>query len=218
MSSSSRWIAGGRTLALALAFASAGESLGPQVPQDTAHKQGTMQMPMNMPMGKKPQKKKPVPKTIKANTIGVAKTAAKTGKKPAPANKTSKIRPVNSQPMAMPMGAESHHAPAQAAQMQMSDTTHASSKPTDTAHIGMPGMHHSADDMMIGPVGVSMERMGSGTTWVPDAVTLPSRRRMLGDWMIMAHGFAFAQYDKQSGERGDDQFGSLNWGMLMGTT
>lgn len=82
----------------------------------------------------------------------------------------------------------------------------------------MPGMHgHTAEDMMIGPAGVSMERMGSGTTWIPDAVTLPNRRRMLGDWMIMAHGFAFLQYDKQSGERGNDQFGSLNWLMLMAT-
>jgi hypothetical protein len=72
-------------------------------------------------------------------------------------------------------------------------------------------------DMMIGPAGVNMERMGSGTTWIPDAVTIPSRRRMLGDWMLMSHGFVFAQYDKQSGERGDDQFGSLNWGMLMAT-
>jgi hypothetical protein len=91
-------------------------------------------------------------------------------------------------------------------------------KPIDSPHTGMPGMqHHSADDMMIGPAGVSMERMGSGTTWIPDAVSMPNRRRMLGDWMIMAHGFAFAQYDKQSGERGDDQFGSLNWAMLMAT-
>lgn len=91
-------------------------------------------------------------------------------------------------------------------------------QPVDSAHVGMPGMkHHSADDMMIGPVGVSMERMGSGTTWIPDAVTLPSRKRMLGDWMLMAHGFVFAQYDRQSRERGDDQFGSLNWGMLMAT-
>jgi hypothetical protein len=40
---------------------------------------------------------------------------------------------------------------------------------------------------------------------------------MLGDWMIMAHGFAFVQYDKQGGERGNDQFGSLNWLMLMAT-
>ncbi|MGI8400370.1 MAG: hypothetical protein ACR2NS_02040 [Gemmatimonadaceae bacterium] len=84
--------------------------------------------------------------------------------------------------------------------------------------MNMPGMHgHTTEDMMIGPAGVSMERMGSGTTWIPDAVTMPNRRRMLGDWMIMAHGFAFAQYDKQGGERGDDQLGSLNWLMLMAT-
>ena len=90
------------------------------------------------------------------------------------------------------------------------------SHPADSAQMAMPGMgHHSVEDMMIGPAGVSMERMGSGTTWIPDAVTLPNRRRMFGDWMIMAHGFVFAQYDKQGGERGDDQFGSLNWLMLM---
>jgi hypothetical protein len=33
----------------------------------------------------------------------------------------------------------------------------------------------------------------------------------------MSHGFVFAQYDKQSGERGEEQFGSLNWIMLMAT-
>jgi hypothetical protein len=82
----------------------------------------------------------------------------------------------------------------------------------------MPGIRgHSTEDMMIGPAGVSMERMGSGTTWIPDAVSMPSRRRMFGDWMVMAHGFVFVQYDKQSGERGSDQFGSLNWAMLMAT-
>lgn len=84
--------------------------------------------------------------------------------------------------------------------------------------MNMPGMRgHTADDMMIGPAGVSMERMGSGTTWIPDAVTLPSRNRMLGAWMLMTHGFVFVQYDHQSGERGDDQLGSLNWVMLMAT-
>jgi hypothetical protein len=86
------------------------------------------------------------------------------------------------------------------------------------AGMNMSGMHgHTTADMMIGPAGVSMERMGSGTSWIPDAVGMPSRRRMLGDWMIMSHGFVFAQYDKQSGERGADQFGSLNWAMLMAT-
>jgi hypothetical protein len=112
-----------------------------------------------------------------------------------------------------------------AAQEPAHDTAHQKipekkmpSKPTDSAHMRMPGMQpHSAEDMMVGPAGVSMERMGSGTTWIPDAVTLPSRNRMLHEWMIMTHGFVFAQYDHQSGERGDDQFGSLNWVMLMAT-
>ena len=69
--------------------------------------------------------------------------------------------------------------------------------------------------MMIDPLGVSMERMGSGTTWIPDAVPLPARHVISGSWLLMLHGFAFMQYDKQGGPRGDDQFGSLNWAMLM---
>jgi hypothetical protein len=62
-----------------------------------------------------------------------------------------------------------------------------------------------------------MDRIGSGTTWIPDAVRLPSRHFMVGDWDLMAHGFVFAQYDRQSGDRGDKQIGSLNWGMFMAT-
>jgi hypothetical protein len=69
--------------------------------------------------------------------------------------------------------------------------------------------------MMIDPLGVPMERMGSGTTWIPDAVGLPARHTMAGSWLLMLHGFGFVQYDKQGGPRGDDQFGSLNWAMLM---
>jgi len=65
------------------------------------------------------------------------------------------------------------------------------------------------------PLGISMERMGSGTTWIPDAVTLPARHFRAGSWELMLHGFAFAQYNTQDGPRGDDQFGSLNWGMFM---
>ena len=69
--------------------------------------------------------------------------------------------------------------------------------------------------MMIEPLGISMGRMGSGTTWIPDAVTLPTREFMAGNWDLMLHGFVFGQYNKQGGPRGDDQFGSLNWGMFM---
>ncbi len=60
-----------------------------------------------------------------------------------------------------------------------------------------------------------MDRMGSGTTWIPDAVALPAHHFSIGDWSAMLHGFVFAQYDRQSGARGADQVGSLNWGMLM---
>ena len=65
------------------------------------------------------------------------------------------------------------------------------------------------------PLGISMDRMGSGTTWIPDAAALPSRHMTSGSWEIMLHGFGFVQYESQSGLRGDSQFGSLNWGMLM---
>jgi hypothetical protein len=78
-----------------------------------------------------------------------------------------------------------------------------------TQGMQMPGM--SVPD----PLGVSMERMGSGTTWIPDAVSLPSRHFSAGQWDLMVHGFVFAQFDAQSGPRGGNQFGSLNWGMFM---
>lgn len=252
MSWSSRWIADGCTLALALSFGSADKPLVAQAAQDTAHKKGTMQMPMNMPMGKKAQKKKATPKASATKKPAVGKSG-KTAKRSARTGAAAKKRvaPSNAQPMAMPMpmGAAAHH-PAKAGQKQIADSTHAMhgdtahmdmigmkmqpapakadsmtmpemdmpSKPMDSAQMGTGGMiRHAAEDMMTGPAGVSMERMGSGTTWIPDAVTLPSRERMLGSWMIMTHGFVFAQYDKQNGERGDDQFGSLNWIMLMAT-
>ena len=69
--------------------------------------------------------------------------------------------------------------------------------------------------MTSGPLGLSMDRMGSGTTWIPDAVSVPSAHIVSDRWMLMLHGFVFAQYDKQNGPRGDDQIGSLNWAMLM---
>jgi hypothetical protein len=176
MFSSSRLIASGFGLALALLVTIAEKPLSAQAAtQDTAHKKGTMQMPDT---------------TRAIHTDSAHHKMGGMRMQPAPARIDSTTMPG----MEMPP------------------------KPTDSARMNLPGMKpHTADDMMIGPVGVSMERMGSGTTWIPDAVALPSRRRMFRDWMIMAHGFVFAQYDKQSGERGDDQFGSLNWGMLMAT-
>jgi len=77
-----------------------------------------------------------------------------------------------------------------------------------------PGMPIS---MVPDPLGISMDRLGSGTTWIPDAVALPPRRFNAGAWNLMVHGFAFGQYESQSGTRGGSQFGSVNWAMLMAT-
>ena len=88
----------------------------------------------------------------------------------------------------------------------------------------MPGMRmpapdssrsHSAVTRLTDPLGVPMDRMGSGTTWIPDAVSLPSRHYSVGSWDLMLHSFVFVQENKQGGTRGTSQFGSLNWGMFM---
>jgi hypothetical protein len=93
--------------------------------------------------------------------------------------------------------------------MRMGDTT-AGARATPMGQMG--GMHMMTPD----PLGVSMDRMGSGTTWVPDAAPIPSLYFTApGHWDVTGHGFAFAQYDKQGGTRGGEQLGSLNWMMLM---
>jgi hypothetical protein len=57
--------------------------------------------------------------------------------------------------------------------------------------------------------------MGSGTSWVPDVTTMHALHTTAGGWDLMLHGVAFLQYDAQGTRRGDTQFGSINWGMLM---
>jgi hypothetical protein len=65
------------------------------------------------------------------------------------------------------------------------------------------------------PFGIPMTRMGSGTAWLPDASAMRAWHFMADRWMMMLHGDVFLQYDHQGGPRGADQFGSINWGMLM---
>lgn len=75
----------------------------------------------------------------------------------------------------------------------------------------------SGMSMITSPLGISMNRMGSGTSWIPDAVSLPTYETTAGAWDLMAHGVGFAQYDTQGSDRGAGQFGSLNWAMGMAT-
>lgn len=69
--------------------------------------------------------------------------------------------------------------------------------------------------MMMGPLGISMSREASGTSWLPDSSPMYAYHRMTGSWLVMLHGNAFLQYIRDGGDRGDDQFGSTNWGMGM---
>ena len=77
---------------------------------------------------------------------------------------------------------------------------------------------HSASEMaerMAGVLGIPHTRLGSGTSWQPEAAPHYGWHFLRGGWSLMVHGVAYAEYDRQLGPRGDDQFGSINWGMLM---
>jgi hypothetical protein len=82
----------------------------------------------------------------------------------------------------------------------------------------MPGMQHGhgmCSNVMIGPLGISQERMGSGTSWMPDSSPMHANHAMWGAWTAMIHGVAFAEFDDQGSERGDTQLGIVDWEMLM---
>jgi hypothetical protein len=60
---------------------------------------------------------------------------------------------------------------------------------------------------------VPMAREGSGTAWLPDASPMYALHARRGPWELMTHGNGFAQFLHESGPRGADQFGSINWVM-----
>jgi hypothetical protein len=69
------------------------------------------------------------------------------------------------------------------------------------------------------PLDIPMNRTGSGTSWLPDAAPMHADHFMAGRWELMLHYVVVGYYDRQNGadpaKRGDDQVGSINWGMLM---
>lgn len=104
------------------------------------------------------------------------------------------IRPAAAQTAEQPMTSEQQHSHPQ------------SPKPAGTNAVDHKQMGH---DSMIS------SRDGSGTAWLPDASLMYAIHAPRGKWMLMAHGSAFLQYLDHRGERGADQFGSINWVMGM---
>src|SRR5439155_10726207 len=71
-----------------------------------------------------------------------------------------------------------------------------------------PDREHEGHDMQVA-------REGSGTSWLPDTTPMYAIHWQRGDWQFMAHENAFLQFLHESGDRGNDQFGSINWVMGM---
>jgi hypothetical protein len=100
---------------------------------------------------------------------------------------------------------EHHHQPEHA------DTAADSMAMRDTTSTGqMLGM-----GMPPRPLGIPMTRMGSGTSWLPDASPMRAYHFMTDRWTLMVHGDVAMYYDHQGTVRGDNQVGSANWAMLM---
>ena len=65
------------------------------------------------------------------------------------------------------------------------------------------------------PEAMPSSRQGSGTAWLPEDSPMYAAHTEAGQWMLMLHGNAFLQYLRESGDRGSDQTGSVNWFMGM---
>jgi hypothetical protein len=78
--------------------------------------------------------------------------------------------------------------------------------------------HHMMMMMQPGPLGLPMNRMGSGTSWLPDETPMHAEHVMAGGWQFMLHYMAFATYDHQESSRNVDgaaQFNGIDWFMGM---
>jgi hypothetical protein len=82
------------------------------------------------------------------------------------------------------------------------------------AQSGMGAMSMAPRSMM--PLGVSMSRLGPGTSWLPDSAPSRAVALTVRGWEVMVDGSAFGQYDRQSGLHGGTQWGDVDWEMAMG--
>jgi hypothetical protein len=112
--------------------------------------------------------------------------------------------------------------PAQAHQHDHTKPEHVDSTAGQASHDTTTAMHDmagmkamSGPSMPPRPFGIPMTRMGSGTSWLPDASPMRAYHVMPGGWTLMVHGDVDLYYDHQGSGRGDDQAGSTNWAMLM---
>ena len=81
---------------------------------------------------------------------------------------------------------------------------------------GEQPVDHSQHQMPSGTIiDLPHGREGSGTAWLPDSSPMYAVHGRYGDWQLMGHGNGFLQFLYDGGDRGADQFGSINWVMGM---
>ncbi len=74
--------------------------------------------------------------------------------------------------------------------------------------------HTRMQELMTGPLGLSLRRYGSGTGWQPPSTPMFGHMFLLGDWGVMLHYNGFAGLDAQGTEQGETGLVGIGW--LMG--
>ncbi len=72
--------------------------------------------------------------------------------------------------------------------------------------------------MGVGPLGIPMNRMGSGTSWLPDDAPMRAHHVAADGWQFMLHYLGFVTYDRQQSDRdidGSAQLNAIDWFMGM---
>lgn len=84
-----------------------------------------------------------------------------------------------------------------------------------------PEQEHTVDPdtahalLMVGPLGIPQTREASGTAWLPDFSPMYAFHWSTDAWNLMLHGNVFLYYLDEGSDRGDEDFGSINWIMAM---
>ena len=86
-------------------------------------------------------------------------------------------------------------------------------------HGASPAQHQHAGTVEMPSLFAARE--ASGTSWLPDETPMHAAHWRRGDWQVMLHGTAFAQFLYEPGDRhrtggfATDQISAVNWGMVM---
>ena len=99
----------------------------------------------------------------------------------------------------------SAQSPSTSAPTPVAETGHQHPGPLQDQHTQHHGNHTEAFPT----------REASGTSWLPDESPMYGIHQTAGSWQLMWHGNGFAQFLYDSGDRGKEQAGSINWVMAM---